>query len=146
MVAHSQGGLVTSLALDMLFADLADEVLSRLEIYTFGNAANHFNNPPNTYAPDNGRRIRFPTIKHIEHYANEFDFVSRLGVLAYYPGPRRPMVARARVSPCLFPSALTAGGGGGALPGAPAGRRSRRRSRRRNFGLTAVSGCLWMND
>ena len=89
VVAHSQGGLVTSLALDMLFADLADEVLSRLEIYTFGNAANHFNNPPNTYTPDDGRRIRFPTIRHIEHYANEFDFVSRLGVLAYHPGPRQ---------------------------------------------------------
>jgi len=89
VIAHSQGGLITSLALDMLFADLADDVLSRLEIYTFGNAANHFNNPPNTYTPaSGGETIRFPTIKHIEHYANEFDFVSRLGVLAYHPGPR----------------------------------------------------------
>ncbi|KAF8253950.1 hypothetical protein K440DRAFT_592686 [Wilcoxina mikolae CBS 423.85] len=89
VIAHSQGGLITSLALDMLFADLADDVLSRLEIYTFGNAANHFNNPPNAYTPaSGGETIRFPTIKHIEHYANEFDFVSRLGVLAYHPGPR----------------------------------------------------------
>ncbi|KAI5802380.1 hypothetical protein FPQ18DRAFT_252040 [Pyronema domesticum] len=87
VLAHSQGGLITSLALDMLFADLADEVLSRLEVYTFGNAANHFNNPPNMYKPENGEAIRFPTIKHIEHYANEFDFVSRFGVLAYHPGP-----------------------------------------------------------
>ncbi|KAF8543151.1 hypothetical protein BDD12DRAFT_875180 [Trichophaea hybrida] len=88
VIAHSQGGLITSLALDMLFADLADDVLSRLEIYTFGNAANHFNNPPNAYTPvSGGETIRFPTIKYIEHFANEFDFVSRLGVLAYHPGP-----------------------------------------------------------
>jgi len=32
VVAHSQGGLITSLALDMLYADLADEVLQRLEM------------------------------------------------------------------------------------------------------------------
>ena len=32
VIAHSQGGLILSLALDMLYADLSDEVLSRLEV------------------------------------------------------------------------------------------------------------------
>lgn len=33
IVAHSQGALILSLALDMLFADLSDELLSRMEMY-----------------------------------------------------------------------------------------------------------------
>jgi len=92
VIAHSQGGLVTSLALDMLYADVADVVLQRLEMYiaplrprglgcnsscltfssyTFGCAANHFNNPPNTYTPKTGgETVRFPTVRHIEHYSN----------------------------------------------------------------------------
>ena len=33
------------MALDWLYADLPSSSLCRLEVYTFGNAANHFNNP-----------------------------------------------------------------------------------------------------
>jgi alpha-beta hydrolase superfamily lysophospholipase len=33
VVAHSQGALVLSLAVDMLLSDVADEVLQRLEMY-----------------------------------------------------------------------------------------------------------------
>lgn len=58
VVAHSQGGIIISLVLDNLLSDLPRECIIRwgcftlnildfkkLEIYTFGCAANHFNNP-----------------------------------------------------------------------------------------------------
>ena len=71
-----------------------------MEVYTFGNAANHFNNPdlydPNTtygqkrlaeaaalQTKDPQVRQRTKVIGHIEHYANAGDFVSQFGVLNY---------------------------------------------------------------
>ncbi|KAF7545603.1 hypothetical protein G7Z17_g9053 [Cylindrodendrum hubeiense] len=44
-VLHSQGGIEGSLVLDWLLQELPQDLLSKLEVYTFGNAANHFNNP-----------------------------------------------------------------------------------------------------
>ena len=57
VVVHSQGGLIMSIALDNLLADLPRSCtlprllhlnppdFQKLEIFTFGCAANHFNNP-----------------------------------------------------------------------------------------------------
>ncbi|MCJ1265575.1 hypothetical protein MMC22_005455 [Lobaria immixta] len=76
LVGHSQGGIVISLVLDYLFADLPASSILKLEIYTFASAASHFNNPRfgfNRHAP------RY--IKHIEHYCNEYDMVGQWGVL-----------------------------------------------------------------
>ena len=36
VLAHSQGGIILSAALDMLLVDLPSEVFEKLEIYTFG--------------------------------------------------------------------------------------------------------------
>ncbi|KAH6990468.1 hypothetical protein BKA56DRAFT_610073 [Ilyonectria sp. MPI-CAGE-AT-0026] len=44
-VLHSQGGIEGSLVLDWLLQELPQDLLAKLEVYTFGNAANHFNNP-----------------------------------------------------------------------------------------------------
>ncbi|KAH7155182.1 hypothetical protein B0J13DRAFT_219862 [Dactylonectria estremocensis] len=44
-ILHSQGGIEGGLVLDWLLQELPQDLLSKLEIYTFGNAANHFNNP-----------------------------------------------------------------------------------------------------
>lgn len=44
-VLHSQGGIEGSMILDWLLAEIPQDLLQKLEIYTFGNAANHFNNP-----------------------------------------------------------------------------------------------------
>src|ERR1700712_1429614 len=44
-ILHSQGGIEGSLIIDWLLAEVPHEYLRRLEVYTFGNAANHFNNP-----------------------------------------------------------------------------------------------------
>ncbi|KXX80734.1 hypothetical protein MMYC01_203844 [Madurella mycetomatis] len=44
-ILHSQGGIQGSLILDWLLQELPQDLLAKLEIYTFGNAANHFNNP-----------------------------------------------------------------------------------------------------
>jgi hypothetical protein len=57
---------------------------SKLEVYTFGNAANHFNNPVRRSADDTGGpKDYYRAIPYIEHYANSGDFVSRFGVLNY---------------------------------------------------------------
>ena len=58
-------------------------------MYTFGCAANHFNNP--TTSDTDKQKFwdaqRYKTdkrvIRHIEHYANSDDFVSRWGVLNF---------------------------------------------------------------
>jgi hypothetical protein len=44
-ILHSQGGIEGGLILDWLLQELPQDLLSKLEVYTFGNAANHFNNP-----------------------------------------------------------------------------------------------------
>ncbi|KAI0121684.1 hypothetical protein BJ170DRAFT_588022 [Xylariales sp. AK1849] len=44
-VLHSQGGIEGGLVLDWLLQELPQDLLAKLEIYTFGCAANHFNNP-----------------------------------------------------------------------------------------------------
>ena len=101
-ILHSQGGIEGGLILDWLFAEVSRDALKRMEVYTFGNAANHFNNPdlydPNTTygqkkiaeavlaerAEKHPRgRERTKVIGHIEHYTNAGDFVSQFGVLNY---------------------------------------------------------------
>ncbi|KAL5353979.1 hypothetical protein ACLOAV_000064 [Pseudogymnoascus australis] len=80
LILHSQGGIQGGLIVDWLLEQLSQEQLSKLEIYTFGCAANHFNNPRVSAKPS----ARHPTasaISYIEHYANERDFVSRWGIL-----------------------------------------------------------------
>lgn len=47
-IMHSQGGIEGGLVLDWLLQELPQNLLSKLEVYTFGNAANHFNNPYRT--------------------------------------------------------------------------------------------------
>jgi hypothetical protein len=82
LVLHSQGGIEGGLMVDMLLADLGDDLLSKLEIYTFASAANHFNNPMRV--GPNGKQ---PVFRHVEHYANSNDFVSRWGVLRFAKSP-----------------------------------------------------------
>lgn len=44
-ILHSQGGIEGSAIIDWLLQELPQNLLSKLEVYTFGCAANHFNNP-----------------------------------------------------------------------------------------------------
>lgn len=44
-ILHSQGAIEGGLVLDWLLQETPQDLLSKLEVYTFGNAANHFNNP-----------------------------------------------------------------------------------------------------
>lgn len=84
LIVHSQGAIKGGMVIDWLLADLPEHKLSKLEVYTFGNAANHFNNPVRRSA-DNGDELEDydRVIPHIEHYANSGDFVARFGVLNY---------------------------------------------------------------
>ncbi|KAK1974794.1 hypothetical protein LZ30DRAFT_639691 [Colletotrichum cereale] len=72
LVLHSQGGLQGSLIIDWLLSNYPRDTLKKVEIYTFGNAANHFNNPRTS-----GEEGIFG---HIEHYGNSGDFVAAWGV------------------------------------------------------------------
>ena len=96
LIGHSQGGLIASLVLDELFAELPLSSMSKLEVYTFGSAASHFSNPlvsltmeaETPVSPTSLSAIHFDlpprpkhVIPHIEHYANERDMVPRWGVL-----------------------------------------------------------------
>lgn len=47
-ILHSQGGIEGGLVLDWLLQELPQNLLAKLEVYTFGNAANHFNDPYRT--------------------------------------------------------------------------------------------------
>lgn len=44
-ILHSQGGIEGGMVIDWLLQELPQDLLAKLEVYTFGNAANHFNNP-----------------------------------------------------------------------------------------------------
>jgi len=95
LIGHSQGGIIISLALDQLFSELSTEMMSKLEVYTFGSAASHFSNPLRSLSATFDResvpppKVHFEesvpavqnVIQHIEHYANELDMIPRWGVL-----------------------------------------------------------------
>ncbi|KAG5302032.1 hypothetical protein I7I48_02231 [Histoplasma ohiense] len=90
LIAHSQGGIIVSMALDLLFTDLSAENMAKLEVYTFGSAASHFNNPmraiqtvttPISTSPLPQNRSSKGVIRHIEHYVNGEDIVPQWGVL-----------------------------------------------------------------
>ncbi|TDZ41196.1 hypothetical protein CTRI78_v009868 [Colletotrichum trifolii] len=75
LIVHSQGGIESSIIVDWLLSHASRDSLKKLEIYTFGNAANHYNNPMD----QSGN----PVIGHVEHYGNKHDFVARWGVLGF---------------------------------------------------------------
>jgi hypothetical protein len=111
VLSHSTGAVHVSIALDQLHATLPIDVLSKLEIYTFGSAASHLNNPclridtlsnKNERAwslsytrPDGstspvkatlaslGHRVEDNerVIPHAEHYALASDVFARIGIL-----------------------------------------------------------------
>ncbi|KAH7124063.1 hypothetical protein B0J11DRAFT_568956 [Dendryphion nanum] len=89
LILHSQGGIEGSLILDWLLSELPHDLLQKLEIYTFGSAANHFNNPHRISAYVEASRSPTVTarndkaVRHIEHYATDGDFVARWGVLGF---------------------------------------------------------------
>ncbi|KAH7010575.1 uncharacterized protein B0I36DRAFT_341639 [Microdochium trichocladiopsis] len=76
LIAHSQGGIIASHILRDLYTRVSIANLRKLQVYTFGNAALHFDNPPD------------PTVawghvlQHIEHYCNERDMVCSWGALS----------------------------------------------------------------
>jgi len=105
-ILHSQGAIEGSLILDWLLQELPQDLLAKLEVYSFGNAANHFNNPHRclaaqdqtfghphspSHSPSSPIRNHMPcqmhpsgrAISHIEHYAHTLDFVALWGILRF---------------------------------------------------------------
>ncbi|MCJ1472896.1 hypothetical protein MMC13_001545 [Lambiella insularis] len=99
LLLHSQGGIEGAAIIDWLLSTAASPSLAKLEVYTFGNAARHFNNPlrlPSPPPPTPDGSAQHPLlpapdpaperiIRHIEHYANTGDFVAQIGVLRFAP-------------------------------------------------------------
>ena len=75
LIAHSQGAIEAGMILDWIYSTMPTKNVSKLEVFTFGNAANHWNNPMGV---DNQ-----PVIEHMEHYVNEADWVARFGILHF---------------------------------------------------------------
>ncbi len=88
LLLHSQGGIEGGAILDWLLDDLPVHVLGKLEIYTFASAANHWNNPSRHHNASN-QEGAVGVIKHVEHYTNSGDFVSRFGILGFIRMPLR---------------------------------------------------------
>lgn len=87
LILHGQGAIEGGAAIDWLLQEVPIGLFSKLEVYTFGSAANHFNNPCLSL-PSAGGSISSTwhgtdprVLGHVEHYANSKDFISRLGVL-----------------------------------------------------------------
>ncbi|KAK6221272.1 hypothetical protein QIS74_04840 [Colletotrichum tabaci] len=78
LILHSQGGLQGSIIVDWLLSNYPRETLRKFEIYTFGNAANHFNNPRAGLGDDTTT-----SFGHIEHFGNAGDFVARWGAIHF---------------------------------------------------------------
>ena len=91
-VLHSQGGIEGSLILDWLLQELPQDLLSKLEVYTFGNAANHFNNPH--------RHIRSQTLAKRNPLAASIDWTRLAAVQdsTQVPRLRHPQKAKSRPS------------------------------------------------
>jgi hypothetical protein len=106
LILHSQGGIEGALILDWLLGEgeschfvcrlapltilpVPQDVLQQLEIYTFGNASNHFNNPHRSYSSMRNATQRKESnpydkaVRHIEHYANSGELVARWGILSF---------------------------------------------------------------
>jgi hypothetical protein len=93
LLGHSQGGLIVTLVVDRLLAEMSQDVLAKLEVYTFASAANHLSNPLESRAisreergtaqEKTDRARERHVIHYVEHFANERDFVSRVSVLHF---------------------------------------------------------------
>lgn len=83
LIAHSQGGIIATAWVDQLVRDFPRERLQKLEVYTFASAADHFScadiRPADETAPINYEYDG--SFARVEHFANEFDFVAKFGVL-----------------------------------------------------------------
>ncbi|RKK14086.1 hypothetical protein BFJ66_g3627 [Fusarium oxysporum f. sp. cepae] len=77
LILHSQCGIEGGMIIDWLLDEMPLDKLQKLEVYTFGNLANHFSNPYR------GNGTRSSVIPHIEHHVNEKDFACRFGVLNF---------------------------------------------------------------
>ncbi|CAG8511730.1 18699_t:CDS:1 [Dentiscutata erythropus] len=83
LIAHSEGCVIANLVIKKLYWELSysekdeydESLLNKLEVYTFANISREFINPKGL-------------ISCIEHYANEEDFISKMGVLHEVKNPR----------------------------------------------------------
>lgn len=77
LIGHSQGGIVVANVLNSLVRSADDRTrLERLEIYTFGSAADEMLGGCGMQPDD------LQDLPYCEHFANGFDFVARFGVIA----------------------------------------------------------------
>ncbi|KAK6858610.1 alpha beta-hydrolase [Apiospora arundinis] len=123
LLLHSQGAIEGALVIDWLLEEVPRDLLAKLEVYTFGAAANHMSSP-RKYTGNrtlgqstqvNGVRtsdisaLNSGLIRYIEHYTFSTDPISLTGVLLFsrnipstYPPPN--------YGGCVFQSNTLRGG------------------------------------
>jgi hypothetical protein len=115
LIAHSQGAIEAGMVLDWLYATMSREQVAKLEVFTFGNAGNHWNCPVDTgKAGVEGRVIR-----HMEHYANSGDWVARFGILHFRQKVEK-YTGESKGSMVVETSSASENNAGGSSPGSPA--------------------------
>jgi hypothetical protein len=76
LISHSQGTIITSNVIKNLLDEYkGDDRLAKLEIYTFGCAADEMD------ADEDLSRKHNRLVPYVEHYANKGDLVANLGIL-----------------------------------------------------------------
>lgn len=94
-ILHSQGGIEGGMVLDWLLQELPQDLMGKLEIYTFGNAANHFNNPyTSAQALATGTRQKL------------FESTDANGAFGFVPNDHSRDVGPEKEEPSLFSSFL----------------------------------------
>jgi len=68
LMSHSEGAIIAQMVVDRLLIEMDNNMLAKLEIYTFGSAADKF---------EDGQG-RIPVV---EHFANWYDYIAQVGVL-----------------------------------------------------------------
>jgi len=90
-ILHSQGGIEGSLIIDWLLQELPQNLMAKLEVYTFGNAANHFNNP-HRHIQSQAAALRNPL-------AGSTDSTNYAGASNNVPVIRQPLVNGTQPTP-----------------------------------------------
>jgi hypothetical protein len=90
LVLHSQGGIEGGMVLDWLLQEIPQDLLAKLEVYTFGNAANHFNNPH--------RHIVSQTLTSSKPIAALNTLIEEITMSPVEDGPSSPAVTNGPIS------------------------------------------------
>jgi hypothetical protein len=92
-ILHSQGAIEGGMIIDWLLQEVPQDLLAKLEVYTFGNAANHFNNPhlhllSQQAAVDHPNAVTMTTTRASVHFHDDAPSAAKNGKEGELPKPQ----------------------------------------------------------